>query len=158
MPGQTPPPGRDDGGTNDDVLGKLDRLLNRYRPSAQDPSRAPTLTATPDTEGIADEFGIPTLTDIVAGPRVRAVKNTPGEEASGGLDTGLAAAILRHLLSTLRAERARLAAEFDEDPEKMSLLAHILDELEQALPAAISAAVSGSDSPGQDAPQDDGRI
>jgi hypothetical protein len=160
MPSPTPPLGREDLATNDEVLGKLDRLLNRHRAGAlpADPSRVPMLTATPDQEAVAEESGIPTLTDVVARPAARAAKPAPGTEAPGGLDTGLAAAILRHLLATLRAERARLAADFGDDPEKMDLLAHILDELELALPAAISGAVNAGNSAGVTAPQDDGRI
>jgi hypothetical protein len=70
----------------------------------------------------------------------------------------LAAAILRHLLATLRRERARLAAEYGEAPEMISLVEPVLDELERALPAAISAALNAGVPDAEEAPGDNGRI
>jgi hypothetical protein len=151
---------RDEPGLSDEVFGKLDRLLNRHRTGAlpPDPARVPVLTETLAPEPDSGEPQIPTLTDAVAGPgAVGANASTPSQAASG-LDTGLAAAILRHLLATLRKERARLASEFGADPEIIRLVEPILDELELALPAAVSAAMNAGIPVGQATSEDDGRI
>ena len=56
---------------HDDVLGKIDQLLNRHRPKPPDAfaQSAPVLTDALQVESIpASDDGLPTLTDVVGEP------------------------------------------------------------------------------------------
>lgn len=142
-----------DASPGDDVLGKIDQLLNRHRPrsAVAGAGTAPAATSVPDAVPIGD--GIPVLTDVVAGPGSAAVRSFASSR-SGTLSSAM---LVRRLGLALDDEHARLAAQFGGDAAQAELLDRLVAELKRALPAAVRAA-TGVQKP--DAPQgnDDGRL
>ena len=96
----------------DDVLDKIDQLLNRHRPKPPDAlaESAPLLTdALPVENSSENDHGIPTLTDVVGGAG-RPAKRPARISASGSLASML---ILQRMAIALDAEHIRLLAQID---------------------------------------------
>lgn len=150
-------PGPDPDATRqDDVLDKIDQLLNRHRPKPPDAQAesAPLLTdALPVENSNDNNDGIPTLTDVV-GEAGRPARRPARLSASGSLAGVL---ILRRLAIALDAEHLRLLAQIDRsDAAQARMLDRLVAELKRALPGAVQAALSDrSSDPRSD---DDGRL
>ena len=134
IPGEPPLPD----GDADDVIGKIDDLLNRHRPKTPLAEAIPVLTDATQDEQIPIDDGIPVLTDMV---------NAPGQPL--GLPTALSrfatissALILRRMAVALDAERARLMTQMAGDPAQLRMLDRLVAELKRALPAALRAAIT----------------
>jgi hypothetical protein len=131
------------GDQQDDVLDKIDQLLNRHRSSAAVP--APKSASLP--EDLPGSDGIPVLTDMVAGPGQSAL--VPPARP-GTINSAL---ILRRLAAALEAEQARLLAQIGSDETQAGMLERLVAELKRSLPAAVRAAIAQSpadpDQPGQ---------
>jgi|SRR5579859_648152 len=128
----------------DDVLDKIDQLLNRHRTKPADAlaESAPLLMDALPVESNADnDDGIPTLTDVVGGAG-RPARRPARISASGPLAGVL---ILRRLAIALDAEHLRLLAQIDRsDAEQARKLDLLVSELKRALPGAVQAALSGT--------------
>lgn len=136
----------------DDVVGKIDQLLNRHRPRSAPVEDLPILTEeqAPPPQG----DGIPILTDVVDGkhrppePSVpsppRAAVATPGTMVNSTL-------ILRRLALALEAEHARLRAQTGGDALQVRLLDRLVAELRRALPGAIRGALAERPAPEREA-------
>jgi hypothetical protein len=123
----------------DDLLGKLDQLINRHRPLPADAD--PSLPVLSDTQHPAPppaEDNIPTLTDVVGRPARHAFLRQAGRHSDAALETK----VIYGLAATLDAERARLAAGGG-DPMRIQALDELIAELKRALPAIVRAALSG---------------
>ena len=118
----------------DDVLGKIDQLLNRHRSSASAAVPAPGNAWA--QEDNPQEDGIPVLTDIVAGPGQSAL--IPPARPSP-VDSAL---ILRRMAAALEAEQARLLAQIGTDETQAGMLERLVAELKRSLPAAVRAATA----------------
>lgn len=130
----------------DDVLGKIDQLLNRHRSiSASEPAAAQATTAPSESNTGGD--GIPVLTDIVSGP------GEPSVLSSARASMIDSAALLRRMAGALEAEQARLLTSIGNDPVQAALLERLVTELKRALPAAVRVALRprapGAERPGQ---------
>ena len=123
----------------DEVLGKIEQLLNRHRPKPSDAAEIPVLTRAVDRDSGPNEDGIPTLLDIVPGPERPAAAPTLLSPSSARISI----LILRRIVAALDAEHARLRAQIG-DETHLHLLDLLLAELHQTLPDAISAAVIAS--------------
>ena len=121
----------------DDVLGKIEQLLNRHRPSAPAAMPEPGHASPPHDNPQSD--GIPVLTDMVVGP----VQAAPLATARPG--TVNSAVILRRLAAAIEAERARLLAQLGSDETQAGMLERLVVELKRSLPAAVRAAVTPAD-------------
>ena len=126
---------------HDDVLGKIDQLLNRHRPRIA------------AAEAIPIEDGIPILMDVVTGPGL-AAKPPPASSRAGTIGSVL---ILRRMVIALEAEHARLLAQIGGDPAQARMLDRLVAELRRALPAAVRAALTVK-TPGPVQRDDDGRL
>ena len=138
---------------HDDVLGKIDQLLNRHRPRISADEAIPVLTGMPSQEDVPIDDGIPTLMDVVTGPG-RAAKPPSESSRSGAVSSAL---ILRRMAVALEAEHARLLAQIGGDTAQAHMLDRLVAELKRALPAAVRAAITVKT---PDPPQldDDGRL
>ena len=138
----------------DDVLGKIDQLLNRHRPKTSAAETIPMLTESPGEEDVPIDDGIPTLMDVVAGPGNPA-KPPPALSRSGTIGSVL---ILRRMAIALDAEHIRLLAQIDRnDAEQARMLDRLVGELKRALPGAVRAALAQY-IPAPSQPDDDGRL
>jgi|KBSMisStandDraft_5_1062788.scaffolds.fasta_scaffold78571_4 hypothetical protein len=135
-PGETDPVFEED--QQDDVVGKIDQLLNRHRPKSSAPSEIPVLTKPSQLEDVPTDDGIPILTDIVAGPGQSAVVPS-GLSRSNVISSTL---ILRRMAVALEAEQARLLAQMGNDAAQARMLERLVAELKRALPAAVRAAIT----------------
>ena len=117
----------------DDVLGKIEQLLNRHRSSAPAAMPAPGNASAPQDNPQSD--GIPVLTDMVAGTGA-----APLAPARPG--TVNSALILRRLAVALEAEQARLLAQIGTDEAQAGMLERLVVELKRSLPAAVRAAIT----------------
>ena len=122
----------------DDVLGKIDQLLNRHRPKTPANEAVPVLMDAPADDDIPPGDGIPVLTDVVNGPdRPADIPTTPPR--SGAISSGL---ILQRMEIALDVVHIRLLAQIDrDDPEQARRLDRLVAELKRALPGAISSAI-----------------
>lgn len=139
MAEEVPPADREDPDDDgEDVLGKLDHLLHKYRPQPADADPAlPVLSDAlhPQPQARPEDL-IPTLTDIVGKPaRGASFRDTP-RVPNAALETRLIYA----LAAALEAERARLAVG---DPAQVAQLDALIAELKRALPAIVRVALSG---------------
>lgn len=136
----------------DDVLSKIDQLLNRHRPKPFDviAQSAPVLTDTPQIESpVSDDRGIPTLTDVVGPAKRPAATSRPGSLAS--------VLILRRMAIALDAEHIRLLKQIDRtDAAQARMLDHLMAELKRALPGAVRAALADTSSNSRS--EDEGRL
>ena len=137
----------------DDVLGKIDQLLNRHRPKLSAAEAIPVLTDASDQEDVPIDDGIPLLTDVVNGPG-RQASPPPASSRSGTISVAL---LLRRLTIALEAEHARLLASIGDDAVQVRKLDGLVAELKRALPAAVRAAVTDK-MPDPARPRDDGRL
>ena len=137
----------------DDVLGKIDQLLNRHRPKLFTAEAIPVLTDAPDQEEVPIDDGIPLLTDVVTGPG-QPSSPPPAASRSGTIRVAL---ILRRLAIALEAEHARLLAQIGDDAAQVRKLDRLVAELRRALPAAVRAAVTDK-APDPAPPRDDGQL
>ncbi len=153
MAEELPPDREPDANPGDDVLGKIEQLLNRHRPRAAVAGTGTTPAASPTPDAVPIGDGIPVLTDVVAGPGSSAVRSFASSR-SGTLSSAM---LVRRLGLALDEEHVRLAAQFGGDAAQANLLDRLVAELKRALPAAVRAA-TGVQKP--DAPQaiDDGRL
>ena len=142
-----------DADPQDDVLGKIDQLLNRHRPKAPAAEAIPVLTDAPQDEAVPIEDGIPILTDVVSGPGQPAGP-TPALSRSSTISSTL---ILRRMAVALEAEHARLRAQIGGDAAQAHMLDRLVAELKRALPAAVRAAITNK-TPDPAQPGDDGRL
>ena len=137
-----PVPQIETGQQHDDVLGKIDQLLNRHRPKPPDAfaQSAPVLTDALQVESIpASDDGIPTLTDVVGEPG-RPAKRPAGVSQSSSLRSGL---MIQRLSIALDVEHIRLLAQIDrDDAAQARMLDRLVAELKRALPGAVQAALS----------------
>lgn len=138
----------------DDVLGKIDQLLNRHRPKTSVADAVPVLTDASQEEPAPTDDGIPILRDVVSGPR-RPVKLEPSPARPSTITSVL---ILRRMAIALDAEHIRLLTQIDRnDAEQARMLDRLVGELKRALPGAVRAALAQSMSaPSQ--PDDDGQL
>ena len=134
-PGETDPVFEED--QQDDVVGKIDQLLNRHRPRSAT-SEIPVLTEPSQLDDVPTDDGIPILTDIVAGPGQSAVVPS-GLSRSNVISSTL---ILRRMAVSLEAEQARLLAQMGNDAALARMLERLVAELKRALPAAVRAAIT----------------
>jgi hypothetical protein len=145
-----------DAAGQDDVLDKIDQLLNRHRPKPADAlaESAPLLTdALPVKTGNDANDGIPTLTDVVGGTD-RPEKRPTATSASSSLASVL---ILRRMAIALDAEHLRLLAQIDRsDAAQARMLDRLVGELKRALPRAVRAALSVRSSDPRS--EDDGQL
>ena len=126
-----------DAGQQDDVLGKIDQLLNRHRPKAPAVEAIPVLTnASQDEEDEFVEDGIPILTDAVA----RHGQPTRILPARKRLSSTESALLLQRMEIALDAEHIRLLAQINrDDAEKARMLDRLVAELKRALPGIVTA-------------------
>ena len=147
------PDGQSDADSQDDVLGKIDQLLNRHRPKAPAEDVVPLLTQAPPPEVTPVDDGIPVLTDVVG-----ASDPSPGPSVvplrAGSISVVL---ILRRMAIALEAEHARLHAQIGADPAHARILDRLVAELKRALPGAVRGAITGT-APDLAKPGDDGRL
>src|SRR5260221_11919725 len=127
-----------DADPQDDVLGKIDQLLNRHRPKAPAAEAIPVLTDAPRDEAVPIDDGIPILTDVVSGPGQPAGP-APALSRSSTISSTL---ILRRMAVALEAEHARLRAQIGGDAAQAHMLDRLVAELKRALPAAVRAAIT----------------
>ena len=125
------PPGAED--AENDVLGKLDELLNRHKPKPRDPEGKPVPVLT-NARPEEDRSGIPTLTDIVSRP------DTPPPAARG--ESGVQGALVQRLAMRLEVERARLLGEAGGDPARAEILDELINRLRESLPDIVDVALS----------------
>lgn len=126
------PPGAEDG--ENDVLGKLDELLNRHKPKPRDPGAEPVPVL---TDALRDEDSIPTLTDIVSRP------GTPSADAAA--PNRLAAALVQRLAMRLEVERARMLGEAGGDSARAAILEELIFRLRESLPDIVQVALKRED-------------
>jgi hypothetical protein len=136
----------------DDVLGKIDQLLNRHLPKSPPADVVPVLTDTSLDDEVGASDGIPVLTDAVAGPGQSARPPLPSR-----LSTRNTVQIVRRMSMALDAEHARLAAQIGGDATQVRLLDRLVAELKRALPAAVRAAINDK-TPGSARPGGDGQL
>ena len=125
------PPGAED--ADDNLLGKLDDLLNRHKPKPRDPEGEPVPVLT-DARPEDDRPGIPTLTDIVSRP------DMPPPAARG--DSGVQSALVQRLAMRLEVERARLLGEAGGNPARAEILDELINRLRESLPDIVDVALS----------------
>ena len=127
-----------DTGQQDDVLKKIDQLLNRHLPKAPAAEAIPVLTDAPPDENVPIDDGIPVLMDGVTGPgRASGAPSTPSR-----FSTINGALILQRMEIALDVEHIRLLAQIDrDDTEKARMLDQLVGELKRALPGAIGSAI-----------------
>ena len=142
-----------DADQHDDVLGKIDQLLNRHRPKTSVSDDIPVLTDASREEAVPIDDGIPILRDVVSGPG-RPAKIAPSPDRPGTINSVL---ILRRMAIALQAEHARLRAQIGGDTMQAHMLDRLVAELRRALPAAVRAAVTVA-TPDPPRPDDDGRL
>jgi hypothetical protein len=138
---------------HDDVLGKIDQLLNRHRPRISADEAIPVLTGMPNQEDVPIDDGIPTLLDVVTGPG-RATTLPSESSRAGAISSAL---ILRRMAVALEAEHARLLAQIGGDTAQAHMLDRLVAELKRALPAAVRAAITVK-TPDPSQLDDDGRL
>ena len=120
----------------DDIVGKIDQLLNRHRPKASTAETVPLLMDAPRHEDVPSGDGIPVLTDVVA------VTGQPPGLAPLRSSTINSVMILRRMALALDAEHARLLAQIGSDAVQARMLDRLVAELKHALPAAVRAAIT----------------
>lgn len=154
MAEEIPPEPHLEADRQDDVLGKIDQLLNRHRPKISAAESIPVLTETPSQEDVPIDDGVPTLMDVVTGPG-RPAKPPPASSRSGTISSVL---ILQRMAIALDAEHIRLLAQVDRnDAEQARMLDRLVGELKRALPGVVRAALAQNMSaPSQ--PDDDGQL
>jgi hypothetical protein len=125
-------------GQQDDVVGKIDQLLNRHRPRPPAIEAVPLLTDAPRDEEVAIDDGIPVLTDAVTGSSQPApLPSAPARSAT--ISTVL---ILRRMAVALDAEHARLRVKVGGDTNQIHMLDRLVAELKRALPGAVRSAIT----------------
>ncbi|HVY07265.1 MAG TPA: hypothetical protein VHB46_14925 [Burkholderiales bacterium] len=135
MSGETPPDPFDEGAIGDDVVGKIDQLLNRHRPKPAPEDTIPVLVQASQDEAAPD--GIPVLTDVVEHRSQLLAMATP--DVPRPIDNLV---ILRRLATALEGEHLRLREQIGDDPAQIRMLDSLAAELRRALPAAVRAALS----------------
>ena len=121
---------------HDDVLGKIDQLLNRHRPKTSVADAVPVLTDAPREGADPIDDRIPILLDVVSGPR-RPATLAPSSARPGTISSVL---ILRRMAIALDAEHIRLLAQIERnDTQQARMLDRLVGELKRALEQAIEA-------------------
>ena len=138
----------------DDVLDKIDQLLNRHRPKISAAEAIPVLTEMPSQEDVPIDDGIPVLMDVVTGPG-RPSKPRHATSRSGTITSVM---LLQRLSIALDAEHIRLLAQIDRsDAEQARMLDRLVGELKRVLPGVVRAALAQNiAAPSQ--PDDDGPL
>lgn len=136
-----PPPGQEKPAEDsEDILGKLDQLLHRHRPTP--PEANPGLPVLSDALQVEPEpppeDTIPTLMDIVGKSSRPASFHRPVKRADPVLETR----IIYRLAAALEAEGERLSAAGG-DPARIREIEVLITELRRALPAIVRSALSG---------------
>lgn len=153
MAEESPPEPHLEADRQDDVLGKIDQLLNRHRPKISAAEAIPVLTETPSQEDVPIDDGVPILMDVVTGPG-RPARPPPASSRSGTISSML---IVRRMAMALEAEHARLLAQIGGDVLQARMLDRLVAELKRALPAAVRAAITDK-TPAPTQREDDGRL
>jgi hypothetical protein len=138
----------------DDVLGKIDQLLQRHRPKLSAAEAIPLLTEVPGPVDVPIDDGIPILRDVVSGFG-RPAKLARSASRPSTISNVL---ILRRMSIALDAEHIRLLAQIDRnDAEQARMLDRLVGELKRALPGVVRAALAQNiAAPSQ--PDDDGPL
>ena len=124
---------------HDDVLGKIDQLLNRHRPRTTVSGAIPVLAEDSPKKAAPIDDGIPVLNDVVGSSR-RPATLAPSPTSSSTIASVL---ILRRMAIALDAEHIRLLAQIDRsDAEQARMLGRLVAELKRALPGAVRAALA----------------
>ena len=148
-----PEPTRD-ADQHDDVLGKIDQLLNRHRPRTSIAHAIPMLMDASREEAVPIDDGIPILSDVVSGPRRSASPASSPAQPS----TISSVLILQRMAIALDAEHIRLLAQIDRsDAQQARMLSRLVGELKRALPGAVRAALTVK-TPDPTQRDDDGRL
>ncbi len=138
----------------DDVLGKIDQLLNRHRPKAPAGDIVPVPSDPSQEEIVPGNDGIPILLDVVS-PARRPATPAPSAALPGNITRVL---ILRRMAIALDAEHIRLLAQIDrQDIEQARMLDRLVGELKRALPGAVRAALAQTMSAASQS-DDDGQL
>ena len=143
-----PPPGAED---EENVLGKLDQLLNKHRRGTSDPGSAPVPELNDSLRGADAPVPetIPTLVDKVSVPaREPSLPQRPEASPSVNASVALEAAINLRLAARLDSERARLLERIGNDPVRAQALDQLIAELKRSLPAIVRSVLS--DGPSRD--------
>jgi len=154
MADETVPEPQPETDQQDDVLGKIDQLLNRHRPKTSAAGAVPLLTDASREEFVSIDDGIPVLVDGVTGTGPPA--KLPSSPSRPGTITSVL--ILRRMSIALDAEHIRLLAQIDRsDAQQALMLERLVGELKRALPGAVRAALAQTlSTPSQ--PDDDGPL
>ncbi len=137
-----PLPGAED---EEDVLGKLDQLLNRHRPGTPEPGASPVPELTDSLRGTDSPVprNIPTLVDMVSDPaREPSHPQRPITNPSMNTNAVLEAGINLRLAVKLESERARLLERIGNDPERAQALDQLITELKRSLPSIVRSVLS----------------
>ena len=120
----------------DDVVGKIDQLLNRHRPKAPAVEAIPVLTNAPQDENDCVDDGIPVLTDAVA-RHGQPARILPPRKRLSSTESAL---LLQRMEIALDAEHIRQLAQIDrDDAEKARMLDRLVAELKRVLPGIVTA-------------------
>ena len=142
-----PSPG--DADDKDDVLGKLDQLLNKHRAGTSTPAAAtvPELTDSLRRVNTAIPESIPTLEDVVSGPvGAPSLQKRPGTPLSANTNAMLEVGISLRLAVRLESERARLLEQIGNDPTRARAVDELITELKRSLPGSVRSVLSGEPS------------
>ena len=135
----------------DDVLGKLDQLLNKHRPGTAERGAAtvPELTDSLRGADAPDPGSIPTLVDMVSGPvRDPSLPQRFNTPLSANAQAVLEAGINLRLAVKLESERARMLEQIGNDPVRASAVDELITELKRSLPAIVRSVLSSEPSLG----------
>ncbi len=143
-----PPPGAED---EEDVLGKLDQLMHKYRAGASEPGAAPVPELTDSLHGTDAPVpgNIPTIVDRVSGPgRGPSAPQRSDTSPFANTNAVLETAINLRLAAKLESERARLLERIGNDPVRAQALDQLITELKRSLPEIVRSVLS--DGPSQE--------
>ncbi|HKQ24515.1 MAG TPA: hypothetical protein VJT81_08770 [Burkholderiales bacterium] len=141
-PRNLPSPGADE---EDDVLGKLDKLLHRHRSGTAESGGGPVPELTDSLRGndASVPGSIPTLVDMVSGPsRAPSVSQRPYATPTANAGAVFEAGINLRLAVKLESERARLLERIGNDPVRAQALDQLITELKRSLPAIVRSVFS----------------
>ena len=129
----------------DDVLGKLDQLLNKHRPGTAEPGAAtvPELTDSLGSAAGPEPGNIPTLVDMVSGPaREPSSRQHPNTPPTAHANTAFEVGLHLRLAVRLESERARMLEQIGNDPVRARAVDELITELKRSLPAIVRSVLS----------------
>ena len=134
-----------DTGDEDDVLGKLDQLLNKHRPGTSEPGATTVPELTDSLRGVDATVpgSIPTLVDVVSGPvRDPSLQESRNTGLSANAAAVLEVGVSLRLAVRLESERARLLEQIGNDPLRARAVDELITELKRSLPAIVRSVLS----------------